>query len=266
MQVKYFIIGCLFLGLSVHALSQDTLPNFTAKQLGNNRMQISWVNPYETCIQINVQRSFDSTKNFKTVFSTQSPELPMNGFVDKAPYFKMYYRIFYVLQGGAYFFTKSKLPDSVVNVLKEKKEITNTAAAGFENFINVYINNQLIAELDPKQYKRFRDSIATNTKDTLFTLSENAIDLHRYNPWIPSVYVYANAKGYVTIDVPKYRLHKYKLIVFEENGNEVFEIKHIKEALLVLDKANFFHAGWYNFELYEDDKLKDKNKFFLSRD
>jgi hypothetical protein len=53
---------------------------------------------------------------------------------------------------------------------------------------------------------------------------------------------------------------------FEENGNPIFEIQHIREPQLILDKSNFLHAGWFFFELYEDEKLKEKSKFFLSKD
>ena len=34
----------------------------------------------------------------------------------------------------------------------------------------------------------------------------------------------------------------------------------------VLDKTNFVHAGWFTYELYEDEKLKEKNKFQLQKD
>ncbi len=267
----------MVLSINTVAISQDTLPKFTAKNLGNNTIQISWVNPYETCIQLNVQRSFDSTRNFKTIFSTQSPELPMNGFADKAPYHKMYYRIFYVLQGGAYFFTKSKLPDTLVRYvtggIKPPHNNLPTLKDGdykFDNdgkrgtrYVNIFIKDVLIATLDSKEYRRFKDSIANQTKDTLYAVNQYAIELRRAFVWKPSVYIFTNNKGYLTLNIPMVKKHTYKLIVAEANGVEIFQVKHVKEAMLILDKSNFPHAGWYNFELYEDDKLKDKNKFYL---
>ncbi|MEI2708453.1 MAG: hypothetical protein V9E96_05470 [Chitinophagaceae bacterium] len=57
-----------------------------------------------------------------------------------------------------------------------------------------------------------------------------------------------------------------ELLFFEENGEELFQIKQVKENDLVLDKSNFYKSGWYYFELYEDEKLIDKNKFFVSKD
>ena len=39
-----------------------------------------------------------------------------------------------------------------------------------------------------------------------------------------------------------------------------------KETALTLDKTNFYHAGWFTFELYNDEKLVEKHKFYLAKD
>jgi hypothetical protein len=51
-----------------------------------------------------------------------------------------------------------------------------------------------------------------------------------------------------------------------ENGSELFMIPEVKQPHLVLDKVNFLRSGWYYFELTEDGKLKEKNKFLITRD
>ena len=56
------------------------------------------------------------------------------------------------------------------------------------------------------------------------------------------------------------------MFFYEEDGTELFRIKTIKEPELILDKTDFIHAGWFSFELFEDDKLKERNKFYLSKD
>ena len=38
-------------------------------------------------------------------------------------------------------------------------------------------------------------------------------------------------------------------------------LKEVKEKEFKIDKANFYAAGWFKFELYEDGKLIEKNKF-----
>jgi hypothetical protein len=81
-----------------------------------------------------------------------------------------------------------------------------------------------------------------------------------------SSYVYLNRDGYINISLPSINQKKYNIKFFEENGTSLFEIKNVKESPLIIDKASFVHAGWFLFELYEDDKLKEKNRFYLPKD
>ena len=83
--------------------------------------------------------------------------------------------------------------------------------------------------------------------------------------WRPSINIFTTNKGYVNLHFPMAKIHKYRIVFYEENGNELFEIKQVKETDLTLDYTNFIHAGWFNFELFEDDKLKEKNKIFLQK-
>lgn len=83
--------------------------------------------------------------------------------------------------------------------------------------------------------------------------------------FVPSVYVFTNKEGYVFINLPDASQKKYSIKFFEEDGSPLFEIKNITEKGLTLDQANFFHGGWFNFELYNDEKLLEKNKFYLSK-
>ena len=84
--------------------------------------------------------------------------------------------------------------------------------------------------------------------------------------FVPSFYVYTNKDGYVFVNLPDADRKKYHIKFFEENDNLLFELKNIKEPALTLDKANFIHSGWFTFELYNDEKLVEKNKFYLSKE
>ncbi|HQS56301.1 MAG: hypothetical protein B7Y15_14305, partial [Bacteroidetes bacterium 24-39-8] len=85
--------------------AQETLPNFKVKDLGKQGVQVSWLNPFKTCMQLSVQRSTDSIQ-FKTILNAQTPNMYDNGFVDKAPTERpLYYRINYVLDGGKFYFS-----------------------------------------------------------------------------------------------------------------------------------------------------------------
>ena len=76
-----------------------------------NKIFISWTNTFEAISQISIQRSTDSTKNFKTILNVPDPRVRQNGFVDsKAQTPFMFYRVFIVLEGGKYLFSKSTRP------------------------------------------------------------------------------------------------------------------------------------------------------------
>jgi|ADGO01.1.fsa_nt_gi hypothetical protein len=95
----------------MHGIAQDTLPNFSAVTRGNNKVIISWTNTYPVTNQISIQRSADSTRNFKTILTVPDPKVLQNGFVDaKAEKPNMFYRLFIVLDSGKYLFTPSKRP------------------------------------------------------------------------------------------------------------------------------------------------------------
>ena len=83
--------------------------------------------------------------------------------------------------------------------------------------------------------------------------------------FVPSFYVYANKDGNVFINLPDADKKSYSIKFFEEDQTFLFEIRNIKETGLSLDKANFHHAGWFRFELYENEKLVERHRFYLSK-
>ncbi len=108
--MQKFLIFLLILLLSQKIFSQDTLPKLSVSNV-NNRILISWTNPYVALTTINIQRSFDSTKNFTTIGSVLNVENKRNGFIDSRPIIpNMFYRVFLSFEGGTYLFTKSSRP------------------------------------------------------------------------------------------------------------------------------------------------------------
>ena len=225
----YFFIALIF--ISTAALAQDTLPKFTVNNAGNNHVIIGWVNTYGLVKQISIQRSFDSLKNYTTILSVADPNARENGFADtKAPNDHMFYRLFVVLDQGQYFFTTPKKP------FTDTSRIARVTSLEKNNVTEIPINNNLSKGI-PK------------------------------NPgFVPSFYVYTNKDGYVFINLPDADKKKYHIKFYEDDDSFLFEIKSIKEPALTLDKTNFLHAGWFKFELYNDDKLVEKNKFYLPKE
>ncbi len=101
-----FILVC-----SLKNQAQDTLPRITVKSI-SNKVIISWRTTYGAKITaINIQRSYDSLRNFTTIGSVLEPNNRENGFVDnRATTSNMFYRVFVSFYGGSYVFSKSYKP------------------------------------------------------------------------------------------------------------------------------------------------------------
>jgi len=162
-------------------------------------------------------------------------------------------------------FRPSNPKDSLSNIPEEKpkpKEIP-------ERIFFVKKRDTLISQVGERSLKRFKDSIAYRTKDTLTFSMADTIVIKPFVPketYKPSRYVFTEKDGNIRIALPDAALHKYSLKFFEENNAPVFEVKQIKDSSLILDKTNFLHSGWFKFELYEEGVLKEKNKFFVPKD
>lgn len=101
--------------------AQDTLPKLTVSNISNSIL-VSWTNPFIYLTTINIQRSFDSTKNFTTIGSILDVKNKQNGFVDAKPKStNMFYRVFISFEGGTYMFTRSYRP--VKDTLKTMPDI-----------------------------------------------------------------------------------------------------------------------------------------------
>ncbi len=246
---------------------KSALPQFTLKIIGKDKVSISWVNPFgEDLIQINVQRSYDSLRAYKTVFSSPSPELPENGFIE--PYYpgvKVYYRIFYMLSSNAYFFSKVKQanPSLLADSIAAQLAATNDT-------VTIKSEDIIVARLPYSQFLKFKDSVYTQTKDSLLLLSNDTVLLKPYiynGPWRASLYLFTDRSGVINLKLPQAKEKSYSLRVFEaDNKTQVFSVKRITEPDLMIDKANFLHAGWFMFELYEDNKLKERNKVYVQKE
>jgi hypothetical protein len=314
-MLRQFGILLLISSVSLVAAAQDTLPSFKLVNKGNNRIIISWSNPYDKAIhQLSIQRSFDSTKNFKSILTLPDPTVPQNGYADtKATNEHMFYRLYILLDSGKYIFSKSKRPVyDTVRIKEPPKEVkpveppvyetpkpeankpviieeTKTKAPEKkepekkeivkpevikpkeipERIIYIKKRDTLIGQIGERSVRRFRDSVAARSKDTLSYNTADTIVIKPFVPkevYKPSKYVFTEKDGNVKIALPLAAEKKYTIKFFDEFNLPTLEIKQIKDSLLILDKSNFMHAGWFKFELYEDGVLKEKHKLFIPKD
>lgn len=258
MTSKLLVVISILLSCLSQSAAQDTLPNFSALTRGNNKVIISWTNNYPATSQISIQRSKDSTKNFKTILTVPDPKVLQNGFVDtKADTSFLFYRLFIVQDSGKYLFTKSKRPmlDTVkvaepVAENNESKQrvvladnVTAQEAAAIketiketakekpkeekvvvpipvpEKFITVTRHDSVILQVNEKYFKRFRDSIVHKTKDTIAFASVDTIQI---KPYIPPV-VYKPSKFVYT------EKDGNIAIVLPEAGTKKYAVKFFDE-------------------------------------
>ncbi|HVZ55284.1 MAG TPA: hypothetical protein VG870_01385 [Chitinophagaceae bacterium] len=235
---KSLITASLLIFLALRGLAQDTLPGFSVKNIGSNRIVVSWINRYPVVKQISIQRSFDSLINYKTILSVPDPMATENGFADlKAPSPRMFYRLFIVFEQGAFVFSPARRPvvDSTVRTPPDQARIDKISLAdSAQQAAGLPANPTLNGKNNP-------------------------------NPFVPSMHVFTYKDGNVRISLPENSGHKYNLKFFGDDNSLLFEIHDLRETPVLLDKANFYHAGWFHFELYEDGKLIEKNKFYLAK-
>ena len=188
---------------------------------------------------INIQRSFDSLKNYTTIGSVLNPQNEENGYSDNnPPYNKMYYRVFVAFEGGSYIISPSVRPVKIAPII--------------EPVLPPVISNDSIPEpVDPRTDSTFQEPPTPVVKNTY--------------PY-PSPRIYTSKDNTIVIDLPEALTKSYSVKFFNGTGKELFELKSLKEDFLILEKVNFGKAGWYYFELYENDKLLEKNKFMVPKD
>jgi hypothetical protein len=134
--------------------------------------------------------------------------------------------------------------------------------------------DSVIMTLAGSQVRRFSDSLLKQTKDTLLFVNADTLQIKPYieiyrepkEVYKISTNVFTSKDGNVTIALADFSRKKYFVAFFETDNTPVLEVKDIHDALLIIDKTNFGHAGWFRFELYEDGKLKEKNKLLIPKE
>lgn len=237
MKKFFFILLSITFSSGVFA-QKDTLPNFSAIKK-DGVISISWINSFKNLTQVNIQRSKDSLKNFSTIHTLANPNVKSYSFVDKtAKNDSGFYRIFILFEGSHYVFTTSK--HLFIDTTKVIAHQTNP-------LLNEKLKQK---EEKPGTEKPKEEKTLPPPKPV----------------WVPSLTIFTGDDGNAIIKLPDATTKKYSVKFLREDGSLLFLIPHIRESYLVLDKVNFLKSGWYFFELTEDGKLKEKNKFLITRD
>lgn len=257
MYMKKVSLIVIFCTATLFASAQkDTLPQFAVKKR-EGVITLSWINAFKNASQINIQRSKDSNRNFVTIHSTPNPDAKTYSYVDKtAKHDTGYYRIFILFEGSNYIFTKSKraVEEIIVKTNKQETREKETTEKELTEKEQAELNGTGPAGINSKD----------NKAGGKIPPPVNAAPVKKV--WEPSVFIYTGDDGNVIIDLPLAASKKYAVTFLKEEGRPVFVIEQVNEPKLKLDKAVFLRSGWYYFELREDGKVKERNKFLITRD
>jgi hypothetical protein len=123
------ILAWLLPGIFLASNAQDTLPQFSVKDIGKERYVISWVNNYPYTAQITIQRSFDSIRGYKSILTVPDPNAKQNGYADsKAINDHMFYRLYIQLENGRFLFTAAKQPSREIIIAEpQPKPVVTTS-------------------------------------------------------------------------------------------------------------------------------------------
>jgi hypothetical protein len=123
------LLAWLLPGIFLASNAQDTLPQFSVKDIGKERYVISWVNNYPYTAQITIQRSFDSIRGYKSILTVPDPNAKQNGYADsKAINDHMFYRLYIQLENGRFLFTAAKQPSREIIIAEpQPKPVVTTS-------------------------------------------------------------------------------------------------------------------------------------------
>jgi hypothetical protein len=197
---------------------------------------------------------------------------------------------------GKVCFAQDPLPEFKLKLINPGKVLISWHNP-YQNCVKLYVQRSnenknfktIVSAKKPKLFENsFTDTKLTKNKNTFYRIQyilkngntyfslthstqekerSNNKDTHTTSPkWKASPFVFTNSYGEIQILVNNPSVHVYKLLFFDENGHELFQIKRIDTDNLILDKTNFIHSGWFHFELYKNEELLERNKVYLKGD
>jgi hypothetical protein len=99
----------------------------------------------------------------------------------------------------------------------------------------------------------------------LYTIDKDTGWLSPAEDRIASNYVRREKNSSLTIVVP-FSSGNYKIRFFDQREQFLFEIGCIRDSLLIVEKMNFRHAGLFQYELFKDNMLVERNSFIVKSD
>ena len=253
--------------LSGALIAQPALPDFSIIKGPKNHSIISWRNNFGDQLSVlTIQRSSDSVRNFRTIYSVNNLSLQANAYTDNKPApGQDYYRLYYMLKNGTYAFTKAKrvstgfVPEDLLTRLDSRKMIRVTGA--------------VLGKYEYPSLFHLKDSVLNFTSDSLYFVNDSTIKYVKFNAVAAmanaetsnlqpvSKFLYLNADSYIVLKFPEQELSHYSMTIYKQNGTSVlFKIPKFENSEIILNKTSFLSTGWYPYEIYKDGKLQERSR------
>jgi len=263
---KKYVLLILICALSAGLFAQPALPDFNIIKGPKNHTILSWKNNFgDNLVVLNIQRSTDSVRGFSTIHSVDNLSLATNAYTDNKPVpGAEYYRFYYMMKNGSYYFTKAKkiatgfVADNLLSQLNSSKTIT--------------VMGDHPQKLAFNQLNHLKDSVVNFTSDSLYFVNDSTIQYVKYNAVAAmastatqlqpvSKFLYLNADSYIVLKFPQQDLDQYSMTIYKRNGTSVlFKIPRFNQSELILSKSSFLHTGWYPYEIYKNGKLQERSR------
>ena len=202
---KIFFFLLLLISIQEFSFAQDTLPKVTVTQLGR-KVLVSWVNPFTYVTNINLQRSPDSLKNFRTVGSVLNVKAAINGLADTRDFYTpQFYRSFISFEGGNYIFTESHRPGpDTLNTLPVIQNIQQPVKTWFIPSNHVYTgkDNNVIISLPDNNKKKYSIKFYEENGTFLFELKK-----------IPESYLTLDKVNFIHSGLFNFELYDNRIII-----------------------------------------------------
>lgn len=231
---KFSILLFLFFSVKGISFAQDTLPKITVTQLGR-KVLVSWINPFSSVTNINIQRSSDSLKNFSTIGSVFNVSAGINGFTDEKEFIpsEQFYRLFISFEGGNYLFTQSHRPgiDTLAQIPIIENPVNQSSNLARNRFVpsrHVYTgrDNNVIISLGDASSKKYSIKFYDEIGRFLFELKkipENYLILDKVNFRHSGLFNFEIFENRIIVERHKFFIPKdgKPMPPLDEEGNEI---------------------------------------------
>ena len=157
---------------------------------------------------------------------------------------------------------------TVLNPMNKQNGIVDNKAPNTNMFYRVFVAFEGGTYIFTKSYRPVMDTFKSVSLDLpdVAPPPTSATKGNAPNAYVYGRLIYMGKDNNIIINLPDAATHKYFIKFYDDKNNFLFEINKIHEPYLIVDKVNFLHAGWFNYQLYDNTTLVEKYHVFIPKD